>query len=187
MKLLLNKILTLVLIVGILACISVTVWTVFYREPENEHEQNTNDTQNDTYTEDTSPDYPPMETEKNQDPIIGGGRPETPKNDNSITITYSSKATADLSEKVIYLYYANPSSSNRNVTISVVIDGKAIATSNIINPGYEVNLLSLDDDAVKNMEEGSYNAELIINSYDTVSGDKDMVNAKGELSVTITK
>lgn len=134
-----------------------------------------------------TPDYPPQGTEENQKPIEGDdtGKIESPSGGGAIRVTYSPNATASLSQKTIVFYYANPGASNQNVRLMIKVGEVYIAKSELITPGNYIEELTLADDAVALLQEGGYNAELLIQSYDPETGEKAMVDAKGELTLTV--
>lgn len=156
------------------ACIGVTVWALFFRG------------------EDTpgpiTPDYPPQGTDDNQKPIEGDdtGKLESPDGGGAIRVTYSPNATVSLSEKKMTFYYANPGASNQNVRLLVKIGDTYIAKSELITPGNYIEELLLSDEAVSLLQEGGYNATLLIQSFNPESGEKAMVDTQGDLTLTVT-
>lgn len=134
-----------------------------------------------------TPDYPPQGTDDNQKPIEGDDNTKIdfPEGGGAIRVTYSPNATADLSEKKITLYYANPGASNQNVRLLIKIGEIYIARSELITPGNYIEELPLSDEAATLLQEGGYNAELLIQSYDPETDEKAMVDTKGELTITV--
>lgn len=171
-----NIIIIVLIILLILICIGVTIWALFFRG---------SGTPNSPIT----PDYPPQGTDDNQKPIDGddSDKIESPEGGGAIRVTYSPDATVSLSQKKIALYYANPGASNQNVRLLVKIGDVYIAKSELITPGNYIEELALTDDAVALLQEGGYDAELLIQSYDPVTDEKAMVDTKGELTLTVTQ
>ena len=168
-----NKWLVPVLIIGIVICLLVTVWALFFRSG----------------SQPIAPDYPPQGTEANQKPLEGdeSEKMESPQGGGSINITYNVNATVDLSEGTVTLLYANPQASNQDVAILIMIDDLVVAKSDLISPGNGVDTLQLDEYAKDKLSVGGYDAELVIRAYDPVSGEKAMVDTKGQLSLTVVK
>ena len=166
------KWLIIILSVGIVICTGVTIWAVFFRGGD-----------------DISPDYPPQGIESNQTPIDGddSGKLESPEGGGAINVTYGTAATVDLSEKTVTIYYANPNASNQNVSILIMVNDLVVAKSDLITPGNQVSKLELQTDAASNLQVGGYNAELVVRAYDPESGEKAMVDTKGELTLTVTE
>ena len=166
------KWLIIILSVGIVICTGVTIWAVFFRGGD-----------------DISPDYPPQGIESNQTPIDGddSGKLESPEGGGAINVTYGTAAMVDLSAKTVTFYYANPNASNQNVSILIMVNELVVAKSDLITPGNQVSKLELQTDAASNLQVGGYNAELVVRAYDPDSGEKAMVDTKGELTLTVTE
>ena len=153
-------------------CIGVTVWALFFRESS---------------TPPITPDYPPQGTEQNQKPLEGdeGDKLDSPEGGGAINVTYGTTVTVDLSENKVTLLYANPQASNQNVAILVMIDDLVVAKSDQITPGYGVDTLELEAYAKERLSVGGYDGELVIRAYDPETGEKAMVDTKGEVTVTV--
>lgn len=166
------KWLIIILSVGIVICLGVTIWAVFFRGGD-----------------DISPDYPPQGIESNQTPIDGddSGKLESPEGGGAINVTYGTAATVDLSEKTVTIYYANPNASNQNVSILIMVNDLVVAKSDLITLGNQVSKLELQKEAASRLQVGGYNAELVVRAYDPESGEKAMVDTKGELTLTVTE
>ena len=166
------KWLIIILSVGIVICTGVTIWAVFFRGGD-----------------DISPDYPPQGIESNQTPIDGddSGKLESPEGGGAINVTYGTAATVDLSEKTVTIYYANPNASNQNVSILIMVNDLVVAKSDLITPGNQVSKLELQKEAASRLQVGGYDAELVVRAYDPDSGEKAMVDTKGELTLTVTE
>lgn len=169
-----RNIIIVALSVLIVLCVGVTVWALFFRD---------SGTPNTPIT----PDYPPQGTDNNQKPIEGddGNKIDSPEGGGAIRVTYSPNATVSLSEKKITFYYANPGASNQNVRLLIKVGEVYIARSELITPGNYIEELTLADEAVTLLQEGGYNAELLIQSYDPETNEKAMVDTKGELTLTV--
>lgn len=166
------KWLIIILSVGIVICLGVTIWALFFRGGD-----------------DISPDYPPQGIESNQTPIDGddSGKLDTPEGGGAINVTYGTASTVDLSEKTVTIYYANPNASNQNVSILIMVNDLVVAKSDLITPGNQVSKLELQKEAASRLQVGGYNAELVVRAYDPESGEKAMVDTKGELTLTVTE
>ena len=154
-----NKWLVPVLCIGIVLCMGVTMWALFFRDGGKP----------------IAPDYPPQGTEANQKPLEGdeSEKMESPQGGGSINVTYNVNATVDLSEGTVSLLYANPQASNQDVAILIMID--------------DLDTLTLDEYAAGKLSVGGYDAELVIRAYDPESGEKAMVDTKGQLSLTVVE
>ena len=166
------KWLIIILVIGIVICTGVTIWALFFRGGG-----------------DISPDYPPQGIESNQIPIDGddSGKLDSPEGGGAINVTYGTAAKVDLSEKTVTVYYANPNASNQNVSRLIRVNDLVVAKSDLITPGNQVSKLELQKDAASKLQVGGYNAELVVRAYDPDSGEKAMVDTKGELTLTVTE
>lgn len=161
-----------VLCAGILLCVGVTVWALFFRGDDNVP---------------ITPDYPPQGTEVNQTPIEDDGsvKMESPDGGGAINVTFATTATVSLSEKTVSLYYANPQASNQNVAILVMVDDLVVAKSDLIQPSNQITSLPLEAYAAEKLQAGGYHATLVVRAYDPASGEKAMVDTKGELELNV--
>lgn len=167
-----RNIIIIILIILILLCLSVTVWALFFR-----------DSGGDIIT----PDYPPQGTEQNQKPIEDDNseKLESPEGGGAINVTYGTDATASIKEGTVSVYYANPKASNQNVAILITIDDLVVAKSDLITPGNMVTELKFEENAKSKLTEGGYNAQLVVRAYDPSSGEKAMIDTKGEITLTV--
>lgn len=163
--------LIIILTIGIALCIAVTLWALFFRNGGPP----------------ITPDYPPQGTESNQEPIEddNSDKIHSPEGGGAISVTFGTNATVSLSDGKVSLYYANPGASNQNVAILIMIDDMVVAKSELITPGNQVTELVLEDYAKSMLQTGGYDAELVVRAYDPVSGEKAMVDTKGELTLTV--
>ena len=168
-----NKWLVPVLCIGIVLCMAVTIWALFFREGSKP----------------ITPDYPPQGTEQNQKPLEGdeGEKIESPSGGGAINVTYGTSVTVDLSDNKVTLLYANPQASNQNVAILIMIDDLVVAKSEQITPGYGVDTLTLEEYAKERLAVGGYNGELVIRAYNPETGEKAMVDTKCEITITVVE
>ena len=163
-----------VLALVLILAIGVTVWALFFRE---------------SGAAPITPDYPPQGTEENQKPLEGdeGDKIESPSGGGAINVTYGTSVTVDLSDNTVTLLYANPQASNQNVAILIMIDDLVVAKSDQITPGHGVDTLTLEEYAKERLSVGGYDGELVIRAYDPDTGEKAMVDTKGEITITVTE
>lgn len=163
-----------VLALVLILAIGVTIWALFFR---------------DSGTPPITPDYPPQGTEQNQKPLEGdeGEKIDSPEGGGAINVTYRTNVTVDLSDNKVTLLYANPKTSNQNVAILIMIDDLVVAKSDQITPGHGVDTLSLEEYAKERLTVGGYDGELVIRAYDPETGEKAMVDTKGEITITVVE
>lgn len=166
-----KNILIIALIIGIVICIGVTVWALFFRQADDP----------------IIPDYAPEVLEPNATPIEGDDdtKLDAPEGGGAISIEYENQVTIDLSDGKAYLSYSNPGKSTQNIVLCVEIQDTVIVRSGTIQPGNQVSELELLDGAAERLQEGSYDAVFRILSYDPVTGEKAMVDTLAEITVTV--
>ena len=168
-----KKIIIAVLGLVWVASIAVSVWALFFRDK----------------AEILPPDYPPRETEAYQEPIPDdtGSSMDASSGGGTVSLSYSDTIRIDLSEGQASLLYANPSRSNQNVAIAVLIRDTVILRSGVINPGNRVRRLDLEEDAGELLQVGRYDARLVVYFYHPETGEKAMLDAAVEITVEVTE
>ena len=165
-----NKWLVPVLCIGIVLCISVTIWVLFFRDSGPA----------------LAPDYAPQQTEEHAEAIPNDTdeKMESPQGGGSVSLTYSNEVAIDLSDKTVSLMFANPGKSNQDMVVQIVIQDEAIVQSGTLKPGNQVTTLDLLDGAHKQLSPGGYDGKFVVLYYHPESGEKAIVNT--EIPVTIT-
>lgn len=165
-----NKIIISVLLILLLATISVMVWALFFRDK----------------TPAPISDYAPQQIEKNAETIAGeddGQKLPQQQGGGAVSLTYSKNVEIDLSERKVKLLFANPSKSNQDMMLQIVIEDTVILQSGLISPGYQVTALDLDDDI--KLTNGTYDGEFIVYYYQKDTGEKAMLNTEIPLTITV--
>ena len=85
-------------------------------------------------------------------------------------MSYDSNAKIDNKTKNITLQFKNPSQSNQNMTLKVVVEKNTIAESALLPPGYTIYNLKLKDNVL--LEKGDYKGEFVVNYYDEKNMEK---------------
>lgn len=165
------KLLLLLLTFITLIAVGVTVWALFFRNPETV----------------LNPDYAPKQEEPYQKPIEGdsGDKMEADEGGGAVTLTYSDVVSIDLSDKMAILTFANPGKSVQDIVIQLVIQNQVILQSGRITPGHQVTALKLSDGAEKMLSVGGYEGKFIILCYDVDSGEKAIVNMEIPVDITV--
>lgn len=163
-----NKLLIIILSIITVIAVGVTIWALFFRD--------TNQVSN--------PDYAPQQVESNAQKAKEDDtkKLDQPKGGGAVSLIYSKEVMLSLSTKEVTLMFQNPSKSNQNMKIEVVIDSKTIVESGRIEPGYKVEKLSKVD--TKKLSAGKYDGKFIVSYYNSESGEKAVLNT--EIPITIT-
>lgn len=162
-----------ILAVITVAALCVTMWAVFFREPDDSNKVI------------LTPDYAPQNKEENAETIPDdtGDKMENPEGGGAVSLTYSNEVTIDISDKAAALYFANPGKSNQDMVIQIAIRDTIILQSGTLSPGNQVKLLNLLEGAEDMLQPGGYEGKFIVLYYDQTSGEKSMVNT--EIPITI--
>lgn len=162
--------LLLLLLLITTSAVVVSIWAVFFRNQ----------------TPVLAPDYAPRETEKNAEPIGDDGdtKLDQPVGGGAVSLTYAKEVTIRLSDKSASLLFANPSKSNQDMVLQLVVGDVVLLQSGRLTPGNKVSVLSLLEGMEKRLSAGGYNGKFVVLYYDRTSGEKAMVNT--EIPVTVT-
>lgn len=166
-----RKILIIILIFGIVVCLALTIWALFFRDTNNP----------------LTPDYAPGVSESNATPVEGdGSKLDVPDGGGGISIEYVSTVSVDLSENKASFVYTHPAKSTQNIVLQIVVKDTVIAQSGLIAPGNQLKELPLLKGAAKKLAAGTYtDAQFKILSYDPESGEKAMVDTVAQITVTV--
>lgn len=161
--------LILLLLLITLSALCVTAWALFFRSSDPA----------------LIPDYAPVEEEKNAENIEGDSSDKMESSQGgSVSISYSTDVTIDLSEKTAGLYFANPGKSNQDMVVQVIIQDTILVQSGTLKAGNQVTKLDLLEGVEKQLSPGGYDGKLVIFFYDETTGEKAVINT--EIPITIT-
>ena len=83
--------------------------------------------------------------------------------------------------------FANPTKSNQDMVLCLVINDVVVLQSGRLTPGNKVSELNLIDGIEKRLDEGGYNGKFVVFYYDRTSGEKAMINTEIPVEVTVVK
>jgi hypothetical protein len=109
----------------------------------------------------------------------------SPQGGGAVSLTYSNTVTLSLSSKEADLVFQNPTKSNQDMVLELLIDGKVIAKSGRLPAGYGLKKLTGVDTEM--LKEGTYNGKFTVLYYNTQSGEKAMVNTDIPVTITVQK
>ena len=166
-----SKLLILLLLFITVAAVCVTVWALFFREPEVL----------------LAPDYAPKETEAHAQTIPNDNseKMESEEGGGSVSLTYSNQVAIDLSDGVASLLFANPNKSNQDMVLQIVIQDEVIVQSGTIRPGHQVTALNLLDGAAAKLSPGGYDGNFAVLYYNPESGEKAIVNTEIPIHIAV--
>ena len=169
-----KKLLLLILLLILLLLIAsgVTIWSLFFRSIPT-----------------LAPDYAPRQEEPYSEDI--GDRNDSKlsqtKGGGAVNLTYTTQVDINLSEGRATLYFANPSKSNQDIVLQIVIQEVVIAQSGAIPPGKQIKKLNLLNDATSMLTSGGYNGEFKVSYYQPDTHEKTIVNTEIPVNITVNQ
>lgn len=164
------RVLLLLLLLLLLISIGITVWTLFFRAPTT-----------------LAPDYAPREKEQYAEDIgdTGDEKLEQQEGGGSVSLTYTMEVTVSLTDQTASVYFANPSKSNQDMVLQIVVQDTVIAQSGTISPGKLVEKLDLLQGAADMLSPGGYNGEFKVLYYQPDTHEKTIVNTEIPVNITV--
>ena len=150
--------------------IFITIWALFLKDSKPA----------------LAPDYAPQQSETNAEKIVDEDNEEKlpqQQGGGAVSLTYSKEVEINLSENKAKLLFANPSKSNQDMMLQIVIQDEVILQSGIIAPGYQVKSLNLFDDV--QLFEGNYEGKFVVYYYQKDTGEKAMLNTEIPLQISV--
>lgn len=134
-----------------------------------------------------SPDIAPSNTDKYAEPFDGasGDKLEEPEGGGAASIACTKNVTIDLSSEKATMMFGNPSRSNQNIIVQVVIQDTVIAQSGLITPGSKITTLELLPSMKKSLSEGTYIGKYIVLFYDTETDEKELVSTEMFINIIV--
>lgn len=162
--------LLLLLLLLLIVAIGVTVWSLFSRAKPT-----------------LTPDYAPRQEEQYVKDIGDSGDEKLPQAEGggAVSLTYTTKVTVDLSDRMASLYFANPSKSNQDIVLQIIVQDVVIAQSGTISPGKQLDRLALLEEAVPMLSAGGYNGWFKVLYYQPDTHEKTIVNTEIPVNITV--
>ena len=136
-----------------------------------------------------TPDYPLPPVESGAESIEGDtdtGKLESPQGGGSVGLTYMKEVGINLTSGDITLMFGNPSRSNKDMVVSISIQGHIIARSGRLTPGNKVTHLELNEEGREILTQpGVYEGKFTIDNFDPISGEKELVNVDIPINITV--
>lgn len=177
-----TRIIIIILIVIALIAIGVTVWAVFIRESGEAAPA-------DSSSAALSPDYAPKQLEPNAEPMgdEGDEKMSQPEGGGAVSLTYSKDVSIDLSDKTCSLLFGNPTKSNQDMVVQIVIQDEVIVESGRLEPGNQVTKLDVSDEAAAKLTAGGYDGKIAVLYYQQDTGEKAIVNTEIPVTVEVSE
>ena len=160
----------LLLLLLLLIAIGVTLWALFFREETT-----------------LTPDYAPRREDKYAQSLDDQGdeKLEQVQGGGAVSLTYSTKVTVTLDDGMASVYFANPSKSNQDMVLQLVVQDVILAQSGRLSPGKQLDTLELLEGAASRLQPGGYNGQFVGLFYQPDTGEKTIVNTEIPVDVTV--
>lgn len=103
----------------------------------------------------------------------------------AVSLTYSTKVTVTLDDGMASVYFANPSKSNQDMVLQLVVQDVILAQSGRLSPGKQLDTLELLEGAASRLQPGGYNGQFVVLFYQPDTGEKTIVNTEIPVDVTV--
>ncbi len=167
-----EKYLTAVLIAITCIAISVTIWALFIRKPEQI----------------LTPDYAPVEVEAHAETMQDEeeeGKLEQQEGGGAVSLMYSTEVSIGKSDKTVSLLFGNPSKSNQDMVVQIVVQDTILVQSGLLKPGSQVTSLDIADTSM--LQPGTYEGTFKVLYYQPDSGEKAIVNTEIPIEITVSE
>ena len=134
-----------------------------------------------------SPDFAPKQEEKYAESMGDENDAKLPQSEGggAVSLTYSTDVTINLKDQKAYLYFGNPTKSNQDMLLQIVVHDTVMAQSNTLVPGKQINKIDLIKDAASKLEPGGYNGKFVILYYQKDTGEKAAINTDIPVKITV--
>lgn len=100
-------------------------------------------------------------------------------------VTWMQDVELSISGKIATFYFQNPSTSQLNMVVHLVVGDKELAASNLIEPGYE--LTKITDVDTSGLEPGVYDGVIRADNYNPETNERSIMATEMEVKVNITE
>ena len=105
----------------------------------------------------------------------------------AVSITYTTQVEVSLSAQQATVYFANPSKSNQDIVLQIVVQDVVIAQSGTLSPGKQTEKLDLLPDAAAQLTPGGYNGNFVVLYYQPDTHEKTIVNTEIPVNITVVQ
>lgn len=178
-----TRIIIIILIIVALLALCVTLWAVFLRDgKEIAPAESSSETA-------LAPDYAPKDVESNAEPMgdEGDEKMSQPEGGGAVSLTYSKDVSINLSDKTCSLLFGNPTRSNQDMVVQIIIQDEVIVESGRLEPGNQVTKLDLTDEAAAKLSAGGYEGKISVLYYQQDTGEKAIVNTEIPVTIEVTE
>lgn len=165
--------LLLLLLLLLIVCIGVTIWALFFRDTKTV----------------LAPDYAPQQTESNAEKIGDekDEKLEQPQGGGAVSLTYSRDVNISLSGNTASLLFGNPTKSNQDMVLQLIVQDTVLLQSGLLTPGNQVRTLDLFEDVNQQLSPGGYEGKFVVLYYQPDSGEKAIVTTEIPVNIIVTE
>lgn len=164
--------LILLLLLLLLIAIGVTLWALFFRDRGA-----------------LTPDYAPRDEDKHAQALDEPQEDKMAQSEGggAVSLTYTTGVTIDISEEQATLYFANPSKSNQDIVLQLMVQDVLMAQSGRLSPGKQLGTLDLLDGMAERLEPGGYSGKFVVLFYQPDTHEKTILNTEIPVEITVVE
>ncbi len=134
-----------------------------------------------------APDYAPVNEEKYAEDIGDDGdkKLDQAEGGGAVSLTYSTDVDISLDKKLATLFFANPSKSNQDMVLQIVVHDVVVAQSGTISPGKQIGKMDLLSSGARKLQAGGYDGKFVVLYYQPDTHEKTIVNTDIPVKITV--
>ena len=134
-----------------------------------------------------APDYAPVNEEKYAEDIGDDGdkKLDQAEGGGAVSLTYSTDVDISLDKKLATLFFANPSKSNQDMVLQIVVHDVVVAQSGTISPGKQIGKMDLLSSGARKLQVGGYDGKFVVLYYQPDTHEKTIVNTDIPVKITV--
>ena len=134
-----------------------------------------------------APDYAPVNEEKYAEDIGDDGDKtlDQAEGGGAVSLTYSTDVDISLDKKLATLFFANPSKSNQDMVLQIVVHDVVVAQSGTISPGKQIGKMDLLSSGARKLQAGGYDGKFVVLYYQPDTHEKTIVNTDIPVKITV--
>ena len=134
-----------------------------------------------------APDYAPVNEEKYAEDIGDDGdkKLDQAEGGGAVSLTYSTDVDISLDKKLATLFFANPSKSNQDMVLQIVVHDVVVAQSGTISPGKQIGKMDLLSTGARKQQAGGYDGKFVVLYYQPDTHEKTIVNTDIPVKITV--
>ena len=134
-----------------------------------------------------APDYAPVNEEKYAEDIGDDGdkKLDQAEGGGAVSLSYSTNVDIRLDKKLATLFFANPSKSNQDMVLQIVVHDIVVAQSGTISPGKQIGKMDLLSSGARKLQAGGYDGKFVVLYYQPDTHEKTIVNTDIPVKITV--